>query len=297
MLCWSFYTIVKCWEKKLNSVAFHQLCSAAGTTSVHLKVMSWASLVAEYVGIQLYWSAEEGKGTRVLFLSICLFFRLHSEKIKIRAFLRFCITESWTVTMSNKKIYIYQCKKIYIAMYLGAYGHVMYLCAHAIYLRADSQEYTCKYGRPTTIGPESQTQWSKINLMWKKRSRGSLLKLARENLGQLHILQHSPLLPINHVVWDQDAWVYFLGPPSTVIANSLFITGCWKTTRTWIEETGGSSTEDRVLPYDDYFAQARGTNLPEFSCVLKPSFGSGKGAAKKLNDHNCLAVRNFTKFP
>ncbi len=25
----------------------------------------------------------------------------------------------------------------------------------------------------------------------------------------------------NHV-WDQDAWVYFLGPPSTVIANSTF---------------------------------------------------------------------------
>jgi hypothetical protein len=31
-----------------------------------------------------------------------------------------------------------------------------------------------------------------------------------------------------------------------VIANSLFITGCWKTTWTWIEETGGSSTEDRA---------------------------------------------------
>jgi hypothetical protein len=30
-----------------------------------------------------------------------------------------------------------------------------------------------------------------------------------------------------------------------VIANSLFITGCWKTTWTWIEETGGSSTENR----------------------------------------------------
>ncbi len=29
-----------------------------------------------------------------------------------------------------------------------------------------------------------------------------------------------------------------LGPPSTVIANSLFITGCWKTTWAWIEETG-----------------------------------------------------------
>jgi hypothetical protein len=26
-------------------------------------------------------------------------------------------------------------------------------------------------------------------------------------------------------------------PPSTVIANSLFITGCWKTTWAWIEET------------------------------------------------------------
>jgi hypothetical protein len=36
--------------------------------------------------------------------------------------------------------------------------------------------------------------------------------------------------------------VYFLGPPSTVIANSLFITGSWKMTWTWIKETGGSST-------------------------------------------------------
>jgi hypothetical protein len=31
-----------------------------------------------------------------------------------------------------------------------------------------------------------------------------------------------------------------------VIANSLFITGCWKTIWTWIEETGGSSTEGRA---------------------------------------------------
>jgi hypothetical protein len=30
-----------------------------------------------------------------------------------------------------------------------------------------------------------------------------------------------------------------------VIANSLFITGCWKTTWTWIKETGGSSTDER----------------------------------------------------
>jgi hypothetical protein len=30
-----------------------------------------------------------------------------------------------------------------------------------------------------------------------------------------------------------------------VIANSLFITGCWKTTWTWIKETGGSPTENR----------------------------------------------------
>jgi hypothetical protein len=28
------------------------------------------------------------------------------------------------------------------------------------------------------------------------------------------------------------------GHPPTVVANSLFITGCWKTTWTWIEETG-----------------------------------------------------------
>jgi hypothetical protein len=30
-----------------------------------------------------------------------------------------------------------------------------------------------------------------------------------------------------------------------VIANSLFITGCWKTTWTWIEETGRSQTDER----------------------------------------------------
>jgi hypothetical protein len=29
-------------------------------------------------------------------------------------------------------------------------------------------------------------------------------------------------------------------------SDSLFITGCWKTTWTWIEETGGSLTEDRA---------------------------------------------------
>ncbi len=29
-----------------------------------------------------------------------------------------------------------------------------------------------------------------------------------------------------------------LWPPSVVIGNSLFITGCWKTTWTWIKEAG-----------------------------------------------------------
>ncbi len=30
-----------------------------------------------------------------------------------------------------------------------------------------------------------------------------------------------------------------------MIANSLFITGCWKTTWTWIEKTGRSQTDER----------------------------------------------------
>jgi hypothetical protein len=36
----------------------------------------------------------------------------------------------------------------------------------------------------------------------------------------------------------QEPCVYLLWPPSVVIGNSLFITGRWKTTWTWIKETG-----------------------------------------------------------
>ncbi len=37
---------------------------------------------------------------------------------------------------------------------------------------------------------------------------------------------------------NQDTCVYFNGQPSVVIGNSLFITGCWKTTWTWNKEAG-----------------------------------------------------------
>ncbi len=57
-----------------------------------------------------------------------------------------------------------------------------------------------------------------------------------------------------------------------MIANNLFITGSWKTTWTWIKETGGSSTDERksgtkvVLMYSRKLSKA-GTYAPEV--VLK----------------------------
>ncbi len=44
---------------------------------------------------------------------------------------------------------------------------------------------------------------------------------------------------------NQDTCVCLLWPPSVVIGNSLFITGCWKTTWTWIRRPEGSQTDER----------------------------------------------------
>jgi hypothetical protein len=67
---------------------------------------------------------------------------------------------------------------------------------------------------------------------------------------------------------------YFCGPPSAVIANSLFITGCWKTTWAWTKETGRkpNGREEKRTVLSVVLDQGRQKRLRKLRALLcKPS--------------------------